>query len=67
MLRPAYFTGSLPTPPKEVAVILDNETEMLRVIPGQAIHLAHEITDHAPELAPRFAAPSPVRQPVNGV
>jgi hypothetical protein len=42
MLRPAYFTVSLPAPPKEIVVILDDETEMLRVIPWQAIHFAHD-------------------------
>jgi len=41
-LSAAYFTVSLPTPPKEFVVILDDETDMLRVIPGQAIHLAHD-------------------------
>jgi hypothetical protein len=30
MQRPAYFTVSLPTPPKGVSVILDDNTDMLK-------------------------------------
>lgn len=89
-LSAAYFTVSLPTPPKEVVVVLAPTSGLMRYLdldadllpqgwyvekyadqfaapPWTANKLPRLITAHAPGLAPKFSALSPVQQPVNGV